>query len=283
MDLRGMSSIGDSGTSSQSHKRGASADAILEMWEEESRRSQNVAAADDASSPQRDSEHEDSEVDQNLSASCSSLPRTVTSDEVQDATDAGPGSAPADDVATRPDAKDTKRSIDLRGLGLNVVNLVDVIFQFGSRGWIKRQVLGVARQVLQICLGNTIDTFIAARLGELCTGETVAKGVRYLQNEILWPDKIWFENHPEKMTSDQWSEYTRFAASCVHLLLVDSAPPSLVNLIGKSHYRRCMNDVFYVVQSKVFMRQLGCNVLDLMTKTWFPELTAMLDRRLTSS
>ena len=132
-------------------------------------------------------------------------------------------------------------------------------------------------------LGNTIDSFIAARLGELCTGETVAKGVRYLQREILWPDKIWFENHPDKMTEDQWSEYSRFAASCVHLLLVDSAPQSLVNLIGKSHYRRCMNDVFYVGQSKIFMRHLGCNALDLLVKAWFPELTAILNRRLATT
>ena len=259
------------------HARGTSADAILAQWDEELKNQDSALSRGDSTVSQVDSNDSDpsfADYDVHpLSASCSDLREESVcedDDNSKQNSDSSLGTAKAG----------LKLSNDLRGLGLNVVNLVDIIFQFRSRGWIKRQVLGVARQVLQMVLGNTIDTFIAARLGELCTGATVAKWVQYLQNVILWPDSIWFENHPNKMTDEQWLEYGRFASSCVHLLLVDCAPPSLVNLIGKSQFRRCMNDVFYVVQSKVFMRQLGNHVVDLLVTTWFPELDPICNRNL---
>ena len=275
------------------HKRGVSADAILELWDKElarnsAERSGSVGAAPGfADSSYDDAYGSEAMSDEHpMSASCSSLPPPNDPSWNCDADDGTAASTPPEQSqksgsGTETSVKtDLRLTSDLRGLGLNVVNLVDVIFQFGSRGWLKRQVLGVARQVLQMVLGNTIDSFIAARLSELCTGETVAKGVRYLQNVILWPDSVWFDNHPEKMTPEQWSEYARFAKSCVHLLLVDCAPPSLVSLIGKKQFRRCMNDVFYVVQSPLFMRQLGCNTVDLVVKAWFPELTPVCERNL---
>lgn len=260
---------------SSRHTRGTSADAILAQWDQEFQDQDSTLSRAESSLSQIESSSDVSYAEYDvhpLSLSCSDLRE---SEEFE-----GDNESTKNSESVGTAKAELKLTNDLRGLGLNVVNLVDIIFQFRSRGWLKRQVLGVARQVLQMVLGNTIDTFIAARLGELCRGETVAKWIQYLQNEILWPDSIWFENHPNKMTDEQWMEYGRFASSCVHLLLVDCAPSSLVNLIGKSQFRRCMNDVYYVVQSKVFMRQLGNQVLDLLVTAWFPELDPIVNRNL---
>ncbi|XP_024394619.1 uncharacterized protein [Physcomitrium patens] len=175
-----------------------------------------------------------------------------------------------------------------------ILNLVDQIFQLQGRGWIRRQVLWIAKQILQIGMGDAFDDWLIARLQWLRKEEVVASGIHWLKG-VLWPDGIFITKHPKNSTIvedsargfsddsregqqhpplnsfEQRQEAAR-RAEVVREIILDKAPATLVSIIGKKQYTSCANDIYYFSQASVCMKQLAYNLLETALLATFPEL-----------
>lgn len=180
-----------------------------------------------------------------------------------------------------------------------LLNLVDLIFQLQGRGWIRRQVLWIAKQILQLGMGDAIDDWLLGRIQWLRREEVVASGIQWVR-EILWPDGIFVTKHPRNLPAAsaailestghevveagyEWQqrpptncfEYRLEAArraSIVRETILEKAPTPLVSLIGKKQYTRCAKDIYYFSQSTVCVKQLTYGLLEMLLVQTFPEL-----------
>lgn len=80
-------------------------------------------------------------------------------------------------------------------LSVPILNLVDVIFQLQDGGWIRRQAFWVAKQVLQLGMGDAFDDWLIEKVQLLRKGEVVASAISKIE-QILWPDGIFLTKHP---------------------------------------------------------------------------------------
>ncbi|CAN4086847.1 unnamed protein product [Withania somnifera] len=78
-----------------------------------------------------------------------------------------------------------------------VLDLVDVIFQLQDGGWIRRKAFWVAKQVLQLGMGDAFDDWLIEKIQRLRRGSVIAAGIRRVE-EILWPDGIFITKHPRR-------------------------------------------------------------------------------------
>ncbi|KAK7345974.1 hypothetical protein VNO80_20487 [Phaseolus coccineus] len=179
-----------------------------------------------------------------------------------------------------------------------ILDLVDNIFQLKKRGWIRRQVYWMSKQILQLVMEDAIDDWLLRQIHWLRREETVAQGIRWVQ-DVLWPDGTFFlrvgiprmissddDQMPSQTTSrsgrsnikksesgsfEQQLEAAR-RASDIKKLLFDGAPTTLVSLIGHKQYRRCARDVYYFSQSNTCVKQLAYAILELVLVSIFPEM-----------
>ncbi|KAE9613579.1 hypothetical protein Lal_00016340 [Lupinus albus] len=181
-----------------------------------------------------------------------------------------------------------------------ILNLVDKIFQLKKRGWIRRQVFWISKQILQLVMEDAIDDWLLRQIHWLRREDTVAKGIRWLQ-DVLWPGGTFFLRirTPEIMSSssgiDQKASQTKSVsggsksgaslsgsfeeeleaarrANNVKNLLFDGTPTTLVSLIGHKQYRRCARDIYYFTQSTICVKQLAYAALELILVSIFPEM-----------
>ncbi|CAN6441706.1 unnamed protein product [Victoria cruziana] len=190
-------------------------------------------------------------------------------------------------------------------LSIPILDLVDVIFQLQDGGWIRRQAFWVAKQVLQLGMGDAFDDWLIEKIQLLRKGSVIASGIKRIE-QILWPDGIFITKHPKRqrpptgnssqslnaggqnvlpaseklekmkrvnsiLTDEQLMEAAR-RAKFVHELMIDNAPAALVSLVGHKEYDRCAKDVYFFIQSAVCMKQLAYNLLELLIQAAFPEL-----------
>ncbi|CAM6069457.1 unnamed protein product, partial [Sphagnum tenellum] len=187
-----------------------------------------------------------------------------------------------------------------------LLNLVDAIFQLQGRGWIRRQVLWMAKQILQVGLGDAIDDWLLQKIQWLRSEEVVARGIQWV-HRTLWPDGIFLTKHPNRHGSStnsgapkggveleeakkagqrvqQQAPVNSFEhhlealrrAMVVREILLDRAPATLVNLIGKKQYTRCATDIYNFSQSTVCIKQLSYSLLEMLLLATFPELQDLL-------
>jgi sorting nexin-13 len=187
-----------------------------------------------------------------------------------------------------------------------LLNLVDAIFQLQGRGWIRRQVLWMAKQILKVGLGDAIDDWLLEKIQWLRSEEVVARGIQWV-HRILWPDGIFLTKHPNRHGSStnsgapkegvemegakkagqrvqQQAPVNSFEhhlealrrAMVVREILLDRAPATLVNLIGKKQYTRCATDIYNFSQSTVCIKQLSYSLLEMLLLATFPELQDLL-------
>ncbi|XP_038706536.1 uncharacterized protein LOC120002048 isoform X2 [Tripterygium wilfordii] len=179
-----------------------------------------------------------------------------------------------------------------------LLNLVDKVFQLKRRGWLRRQVFWISKQILQLVMEDAIDDWLLRQIYLLRREETIAQGIRWVQ-DALWPDGTFFtrvgidqnkEDDPQlhhkpfqilsQFGSDKVSEPCFFEqqleaahrASEVKKMLFDGAPTALVSLIGHKQYRRCTKDIYYFTQSTICVKQLSYGILELLLVSVFPEL-----------
>ncbi|OIW17347.1 hypothetical protein TanjilG_22459 [Lupinus angustifolius] len=72
-----------------------------------------------------------------------------------------------------------------------ILNLVDNIFQLKKRGWLRRQVFWISKQILQLVMEDAIDDCLLREIHWLRREDTVAQGIRWIQ-DILWPGGTFF-------------------------------------------------------------------------------------------
>ncbi|XP_031392503.1 uncharacterized protein LOC116204515 [Punica granatum] len=180
-----------------------------------------------------------------------------------------------------------------------MLNLVDKVFQLKRRGWLRRQVFWISKQILQLVMEDAIDDFLLRQIQWLRSEDTIAKGIHWVQ-DILWPNGKFFislrsavapmddDAQPGEKLLDTISKFggskgskansfelqleaTR-RASDVKKMLFDGAPTALVSLVGPKQYRRCARDIYYFSQSTICVKQLTYGVLELLLISVFPEL-----------
>ncbi|MED6109076.1 hypothetical protein PIB30_030290 [Stylosanthes scabra] len=179
-----------------------------------------------------------------------------------------------------------------------ILNLVDKIFQLKKRGWLRRQVFWISKQILQLVMEDAIDDWLLRQINWLRREDTVEQGIRWI-HDILWPGGTFFlrveapqifssgiDQKPSQTTNrsggtnltkhgsgsfEQELEASR-RANDVKKLLFDGAPTTLVSLIGPKQYRRCARDIYYFTQSSVCVRQLAYAILELVLISVFPEM-----------
>ncbi|KAL3843491.1 hypothetical protein ACJIZ3_000894 [Penstemon smallii] len=182
-------------------------------------------------------------------------------------------------------------------LSVPVLNLVDNIFQLKRRGWLRRQVFWISKQILQLVMEDAIDDWLLRQIQWLRREDVIAQGIRWVQ-DILWPDGTFFlrlrmQDQLNNSQDDQISQQTTRQsggrrvtqpesfeqqleaarlASDVKNLLFNGAPTALVSLIGHKQYKRCARDIYYFLQSTVCLKQLGYGILELVLLSTFPEL-----------
>ncbi|XP_037497636.1 uncharacterized protein LOC105634251 isoform X2 [Jatropha curcas] len=159
-----------------------------------------------------------------------------------------------------------------------LLNLVDKVFQLKRRGWLRRQVFWISKQILQLIMEDAIDDWLLRQIYWLRREDVVAKGIRWVQ-DALWPNGTFFTRvgvaqgtvsdgqqnstpfdvsqfagpkAPKQSSFEEQLEAAR-RASDIKKMLFDGAPTALVGLIGTKQYKRCARDIFYFTQ--IFMRR----------------------------
>ncbi|KAJ8450834.1 hypothetical protein Cgig2_032459 [Carnegiea gigantea] len=178
-----------------------------------------------------------------------------------------------------------------------VLNLVDKVFQLNKRGWIRRQVFWISKQILQLVMEDAIDDWLLRQINWLRRDDVIAQGIRWVK-DILWPDGKFFleleitgggvdEMDPkcfqatprasrskssQKAGSFEMQLEEARRASYVKEMLFHGAPAPLVSLIGQKQYKRCARDIYFFLQSSVCLKQVAFAVLELLLVSIFPEL-----------
>ncbi|XP_028765856.1 uncharacterized protein LOC114723784 [Neltuma alba] len=184
-----------------------------------------------------------------------------------------------------------------------ILNLVDKVFQLKKRGWLRRQVFWISKQILQLAMEDAVDDFLLRQIHWLRREDTVAQGIRWIQ-DILWPGGTFFLSlqtqkekggcgtdqkpfqaigdfigsnisKPGPTSFEQQLEAVR-RASDIKKLLIDGAPTALVSLIGQKQYRRCARDIYYFSQSTICVKQLSFAILELVLISVFPEMKNLI-------
>ncbi|KAL5788433.1 hypothetical protein ACOSP7_005382 [Xanthoceras sorbifolium] len=183
-----------------------------------------------------------------------------------------------------------------------LLNLVDKIFQLKRRGWIRRQVFWISKQILQLVMEDAIDDWLLRQIYWLRREDVIAQGIRWVQ-DVLWPGGTFFTrvgNVQHEVDNAQpdlkgFQPVSQFSgskvsksgtfeaqleaarrASDVKKMLFDGAPTALVSLIGQKQYKRCAKDIYYFTQSTICVKQLAYGALDLLILSVFPELRDVL-------
>ncbi|KAL6573691.1 hypothetical protein OROHE_002150 [Orobanche hederae] len=183
-------------------------------------------------------------------------------------------------------------------LSVPILNLVDKIFQLERRGWLRRQVFWISKQILQLVMEDAIDDWLLRQIQWLRREDVIAQGIRWVQ-DILLPDGKFIltlriqgklkggnEANAEPQSSKQQSGRRRFGklgsfeqqleaarrASDVKNMIFNGAPATLVSFVGHKQYRRCARDIYYFLQSTVCLKQLGYGIMELVLLSLFPEL-----------
>uniref|UniRef100_A0A7C9AAM3 PX domain-containing protein n=1 Tax=Opuntia streptacantha TaxID=393608 RepID=A0A7C9AAM3_OPUST len=178
-----------------------------------------------------------------------------------------------------------------------MLNLVDKVFQLNKRGWIRRQVFWISKQILQLVMEDAIDDWLLRQINWLRRDDVIAQGIRWVK-DILWPDGKFFlkleitgggvdeidckcfqatprascSKSSQKAGSFEMQLEEARRASYVKEMLFHGAPAPLVSLIGQKQYKRCARDLYFFLQSSVCLKQVAFAVLELLLVSVFPEL-----------
>ncbi|XP_076897696.1 uncharacterized protein LOC143551059 [Bidens hawaiensis] len=167
-----------------------------------------------------------------------------------------------------------------------LLNLVDNIFQLNRRGWLRRQVFWISKQILQLMMEDAIDDCLLRQIHILRNDTLVAQGIHWVQN-ILWPGGIFFlklrQSQPESSQSNESSCEAPSAAgknnkgsfeeqleaarraSDIRNMILDGAPTTLVSLIGQKQYKQSAIDFYYFSQVTYILYGFS-NIFGLIVK-----------------
>ncbi|TYG75934.1 hypothetical protein ES288_D03G072800v1 [Gossypium darwinii] len=182
-------------------------------------------------------------------------------------------------------------------LSVPILDLVDVIFQLQDGGWIRRKAFWVAKQILQLGMGDAFDDWLIEKIQMLRKGSVVASGIERLE-KILWPDGIFITKHPRqqrppsssspskaspcsslppetcspRLSDEQQQLEAERRAKFVYELMIDNAPAAIVGLVGRKEYEQSAKDLYFFIQSSVCLKLLAYDLLELLLLSAFPEM-----------
>ncbi|XVF74581.1 hypothetical protein PTKIN_Ptkin13bG0121200 [Pterospermum kingtungense] len=182
-------------------------------------------------------------------------------------------------------------------LSVPILDLVDVIFQLQDGGWIRRKAFWVAKQILQLGMGDAFDDWLIEKIQLLRKGSVVASGIKRIE-QILWPDGIFITKHPRRqrppsssspsqasprrsqspeissprLSDEQQQLEAERRAKFVYELMIDKAPATIVGLVGRKEYEQCAKDVYFFIQSRVCLKLLAYDLVELLLLSAFPEM-----------
>ncbi|OMO54105.1 hypothetical protein CCACVL1_28063 [Corchorus capsularis] len=185
-------------------------------------------------------------------------------------------------------------------LSAPILDLVDVIFQLQDGGWIRRKAFWVAKQILQLGMGDAFDDWLIEKIQLLRKGSVVASGIKRVE-QILWPDGIFLTKHPSRQrppTSSNTSQASPHSsqapevssprlsdeqqqleaerrAKFVYTLMIENAPAAIVGLVGRKEYEQCAKDLYFFIQSSVCLKLLSYDLLELLLLSAFPEMESV--------
>ena len=184
-----------------------------------------------------------------------------------------------DDSATFSGASSAPPA-DPSGLSLPLLDLVDAVFRLDERGWVQRRMLSFARCVAELFIGSAVDEALASKLAQLRRPDTWVRNVRWLR-ETLWPEGVWYrtrivaaaraaglEPPPTApvgfggVPPGREVEAAEDARAVCALLLQRSSSVAVERLIGRDPYRRGTLEVYHLLQSPLFVRQIGHSLLE---------------------
>ncbi|KAE8662980.1 hypothetical protein F3Y22_tig00113124pilonHSYRG00585 [Hibiscus syriacus] len=177
-----------------------------------------------------------------------------------------------------------------------ILDLVDVIFQLQDGGWVRRKAFWVAKQILQLGMGDAFDDWLIEKIQLLRKGSVVASGIKRVE-QILWPDGIFITKHPRRqrppppsspsqastrpqspetsspISSDEQKQLeAERRAKFVYELMIDEAPAAIVGLFGHKEYEQCAKDLYFFIQSSVCLKLLAYDVIELLLLSAIPEM-----------
>lgn len=82
------------------------------------------------------------------------------------------------------------------GLSTPLYEIVDCLFQLQSRGFFRRQVLSVARQVVSLVAGDVIDVLVMSHLRQARQEHVIGRVLAFIQSQ-LWPGGVWYQLTPQ--------------------------------------------------------------------------------------
>ena len=71
-----------------------------------------------------------------------------------------------------------------------ILELIEGLFQLDTKDWLRRQMVGVTKQLFEVFVGSRVEKFLMNKIKMLCTEETVASIVDSI-TDALWPNGIW--------------------------------------------------------------------------------------------
>ncbi|CAN0858604.1 Sorting nexin-16 [Linum grandiflorum] len=200
-------------------------------------------------------------------------------------------------------------------LALPLLDLVGVVFQMQEGGWIRRKAFWMAKQVLQLGMGDALDDWLIEKIQLLRKGTVIASGIKRVE-QILWPDGIFITKHPSRrppstvdtasgssnkdqaedfsspkqtspnsrqpsvlaapQSSEEQQRDAERRAKFVYELMIDNAPSTIVGLVGRKEYEQCVKDVYFFIQSPVCLKQLAYDLIELLLLSTFPEMDYVL-------
>ncbi|CAN8293328.1 unnamed protein product [Cochlearia groenlandica] len=161
-------------------------------------------------------------------------------------------------------------------LTLPLLDLVDVIFQLQEGGWIRRKAFWVAKQILQLGMGDALDDWVLEKICLLRRGTVVASGIQRVEH-ILWPDGVFITKHPKRQqksssSDEEQQQEAERRAKFVRELMIEKAPATIVSLVGQKEYEQCAEDLYFFLQSSVCLKQIAFDLLELLLLSAFPEM-----------
>lgn len=174
--------------------------------------------------------------------------------------------------------------------------LVTEIFRLDSRGWWRRRIVFMVRQVLSAMAGDAMDKFIVAQIEAMQREHLIARAIKHLE-ESLWPKGVWFQrdatsrqaaaSNPMSPGSSRGrasspappgvepAELVRVQRE-LKKALESKCPKALYAVLGEEIVTDGLQDLFAMLQSETLGLQIGLSLLEIVVGALFPELRGLL-------
>ena len=173
-----------------------------------------------------------------------------------------------------------------------LLNLVDSVFGLGRRGFLGRQVQGLARHILELLAGPTVDDLVTNQLERLRSPHTIAAIIDSI-TDSLWPsgrymyadtpdnpppyDLGWWQCPPMPPTPKE-EEQAAAARRRLFAAVEQVEPPAAVQaVLGKENFREGLRDLAELVQCAPMVKQISYGAFEIVFAYEFPEMVQVIE------